>query len=105
MFILSLAFYVMVICMVIKIFAKNEKLNETYFNIDENVSKPVRLTGYVAMAYIGTWLLSLIVFPVAIVLPILQLAVWGLSWWWLVSTVQNGNVAVWFADAKAYFNK
>ena len=102
MFILNFALYVMVICMVINIFNKFD-LKE-YFNIDEDVSKPVRFTTYAAIAYFVMWALSFLIFPIAVLIPIVKLVVVVTSWWWLIETVQSGKVAVWFQDAKAYFN-
>lgn len=103
MFILTFAVYVMVICTAITIFGRSETLNKEYFNIDDDV-KSVRFTGYAAMAYFGIWLLSFLVFPIAVVLPVVHLMVCALAWWWLIETVQSGKVSVWFQDAKAYFN-
>lgn len=103
MFILNFALYVMVICMAINIFSTSD-LKE-YFNIDEDVSKPVRFTTYAAIAYFVVWALSFLVFPVAVLIPILKLVVVVTTWWWLITTVQSGKVAVWFHDAKAYFDK
>lgn len=105
MFILNFALYVMVICMGICYFSKNEALDHNYFNLDEAVSKPARFTGYAAIAFFVVWIASILIVPLVVVLPILKIAVIVLTWWWLIETVQNGNVRVWFQDAKAYFDK
>lgn len=110
-FIISIALNIIVVFFIACIFAnikggEEKRLEmENYFNVGDSNTTALKYVLYSAYAYVIVWVLSLIVVPLAVVLPFINLLTCVLSWWWLVETVKSGKAKIWVEDIKKYFNK